>query len=65
MAEADLEASLGGKWVELSSEIAPELKQAAMTGGEFALRPGDAGTGTRARVEWRLVGGEVREPDAA
>jgi signal transduction histidine kinase len=40
-------------------------EQAAMTGGEFALRPGDSGTGTRARVEWRLVGGEVREPDAA
>jgi len=40
-------------------------EQAAMTGGEFSLRSGDAGSGTRARVEWRLVGGEVRETDAA
>ena len=40
-------------------------ERAEMTGGQLSLLPCEQGSGTRARVEWRLVPGDFREPDAA
>lgn len=40
-------------------------ERAEMTGGQLSLLPCEQGGGTRVRVEWRLVPGDFREPDAA
>ena len=44
----------------------PNLRERAeMTGGQFSLSTGEAGNGSRARIEWRLAAAETAKPDAA
>lgn len=40
-------------------------ERAEMTGGQFRLSAGEAGVGSRARIEWRLAAGESAKTDAA
>jgi signal transduction histidine kinase len=40
-------------------------ERAAMTGGQFTLSSGESGTGSHARIEWRLAAGESLRSDRA
>src|SRR5215469_2381420 len=40
-------------------------ERAEMTGGHFTLSPGDSGTGSYARIEWRLAAAEAIKRDGA
>jgi signal transduction histidine kinase len=40
-------------------------ERAEMTGGQFTLSSGDSGTGSRARIEWRLAVAESMKADGA
>jgi signal transduction histidine kinase len=40
-------------------------ERAEMTGGHFTLSPGDSGTGSYARIEWRLAAGETIKHEGA
>jgi len=40
-------------------------ERAAMTGGQFTLTSGESGTGSYARIEWRLAAGESLRSDRA
>jgi signal transduction histidine kinase len=40
-------------------------ERAAMTGGQFTLSSGESGTGSHARIEWRLADGESLKADGA
>ena len=40
-------------------------ERAAMTGGQFTLTSGESGSGSHARIEWRLAAGESLRSDRA